>query len=319
MSFQQNLNTNKWQKQGLIIAADNNFPWMCSQTGFPTPLLMNDRIRIFFSSYAESKQARIGYVDVEKNNPSKIIQISENPVIDLGAPGTFDDSGVNPGAAVWNGDEVYLYYQGWNPLKTTPHRLNIGLAISKDGGNTFAKYSPAPLFDRTREEPIFSNNPFVMKEGNLWHMWYMVVNQWLPINGRLEATHTIYYAHSDDGIHWQRDNIRCIVPVDELECISNATVIKENGIYKMWYCYRGIIDFRISKENSYRIGYAESKNARDWVRLDDHAGLEISNEGWDSQMLAFPAVLDVEDKRYMFYNGNGFGQSGFGFAVCDKA
>lgn len=317
MSLQQNLNAINWQKKSVILTANNNFHWMYSQTSFPTPLLLKDRIRIFFSSYAENKQARIGYVDVEKNDPSKIIQISEKPVIDLGEPGTFDDSGVNPGAAVWNGDEVYLYYQGWNPQKTTPHRLSIGLAISKDGGNTFTKYSAAPLFDRTPQEPIFSNNPFVMKEGNLWHMWYMVVNKWQMINDRLEATHTLYYAHSDDGIHWQRDNVRCIIPNEELECICNASVIKENDIYKMWYCYRSAVDFREGK-GGYRIGYAESKNARDWVRLDHQVELNVSREGWDSQMMAFPAIIDVENKRYLFYNGNGFGQSGIGFAVSDK-
>ena len=48
--------------------------------------------------------------------------------------------------------------------------------------------------------------------------------------------------------------------------------------------------------------------------LDDQAGITLSDEGWDSFMLAYPDVVDVGGHRYMFYNGNGFGQTGFGFA-----
>ena len=35
-------------------------------------------------------------------------------------------------------------------------------------------------------------------------------------------------------------------------------------------------------------------------------------------MQAYPAILPVDDKIYMFYNGNGFGVDGFGCAILDE-
>ena len=82
----------------------------------------------------------------------------------------------------------------------------------------------------------------------------------------------------------------------------------------MWYCYRGHTDYRMSKIQSYRIGYAESLDGIVWKRMDDVNVIEPSDEGWDSEMVAYPEIVDIENRRLMFYNGNGFGQSGFGYA-----
>jgi hypothetical protein len=83
----------------------------------------------------------------------------------------------------------------------------------------------------------------------------------------------------------------------------------------MWYSRRGIVEYRSDRRHSYRIGYAESKDNLEWERKDEQAGLELSADGWDSEMLAYPYIVDYQDKRYLFYNGNGFGRSGFGFAL----
>ena len=86
--------------------------------------------------------------------------------------------------------------------------------------------------------------------------------------------------------------------------------LKEDGIYKMWYSYRG---------QSYRIGYAESADGIRWERKDDLVGLDVSTSGWDSEMIEYPFVFDHGSRRYMLYNGNGFGRSGLGLAVLDKS
>ena len=85
-------------------------------------------------------------------------------------------------------------------------------------------------------------------------------------------------------------------------------MLKEKGLYRMWYCYRGA---------SYRIGYAESADGLDWTRMDARAGIDLAPEGWDSEMLAYPFVFDHAGRRYLFYNGNGYGRSGLGWAVLD--
>lgn len=76
----------------------------------------------------------------------------------------------------------------------------------------------------------------------------------------------------------------------------------------MWYSRRG---------TSYRIGYAESADGLSWRRLDHQDGIEVSDSGWDSEMIAYAYVFDAEGERYMLYNGNGYGATGIGLAVLE--
>ena len=74
--------------------ADGKHEWAQSHAYIPTPLVLPDRIRVFIAFWDNQQVGRIGYVDVNKNNPLKIINISSSPVLDIGEPGTFDDNGV---------------------------------------------------------------------------------------------------------------------------------------------------------------------------------------------------------------------------------
>ena len=85
----------------------------------------------------------------------------------------------------------------------------------------------------------------------------------------------------------------------------------------MWFSARGVRDYRTQKAHSYRIGYAESRDGLNWTRKDELAGIDIAAEGWDSEMIAYPYVYRRGGKLHMVYNGNGFGRSGFGYAVAD--
>ena len=77
----------------------------------------------------------------------------------------------------------------------------------------------------------------------------------------------------------------------------------------MWYCSRG---------ESYRIGYAESDDGIHWIRKDQDVGIDVSDSGWDSEMIEYPFVFDHEGDRYMLYNGNGYGKTGIGLAVLEQ-
>ena len=67
----------------------------------------------------------------------------------------------------------------------------------------------------------------------------------------------------------------------------------------------------------YRIGYATSQNGDDWTRRDDEVGIDVSAEGWDSDMICYPCVIDHRGTRFMLYNGNAYGATGFGLAVAE--
>jgi hypothetical protein len=81
----------------------------------------------------------------------------------------------------------------------------------------------------------------------------------------------------------------------------------------MWYSYRGN-----ELITTYRIGYAESHDGQNWNRMDNRVGIDISESGWDSEMISYPFIFDYKDNYIMLYNGNGYGRTGFGWAICGK-
>jgi hypothetical protein len=45
--------------------------------------------------------------------------------------------------------------------------------------------------------------------------------------------------------------------------------------------------------------------------------IDISDEGWDSEMISYPHVFELDGKIYMMYLGNQVGKYGFGLAVAE--
>ena len=84
-------------------------------------------------------------------------------------------------------------------------------------------------------------------------------------------------------------------------------VLKDEGMFKMWYSIR-------SRSKGYRLGYAESADGTHWLRKDEQVGLDVSSEGWDSEMICFGCVQPTRYGTYLFYNGNNYGETGFGVA-----
>jgi hypothetical protein len=85
----------------------------------------------------------------------------------------------------------------------------------------------------------------------------------------------------------------------------------------MFFCYRHSTGYR-GKENGYRIGYAASTDLINWQRDDTKAGIDVSEEGWDSEMISYPHVFELDNEMYMFYLGNQVGKYGFGLAKLDN-
>ncbi len=310
----------KWEKRQdnpCISLEQINHPWMESHTQLAVPyILSNGNIRIFYNSRTKGK-ARPAFADLDRDT-LQVVQTSKAPLLDFGKPGTFDDSGVMFSSLIDSGDKLYMYYSGWNVPATVRYHNSIGLAISEDGGNTFYKYSEGPILDRSVYNPIMVAGPYVIRRGAAdWVMYYLSCSDWIDGGSKLEPVYDLHYALSKDGISWEVSNgMPCISGKNE--AIAQPCVIKEGGRYYMWYSYRKTLDYRINRDNSYRIGYAESEDGINWERMDEMAGIAVSETGWDSEMIEYPYVLKVKDKYMMFYNGNGFGRSGIGIAVSEK-
>ena len=305
-----------WIKLGRIYQPRPRPPWAVSHACVPTALYLpaEDRVRVYFAPRNARGQSVPTYLEVAAEDPTRVMYLHDRPVLPPGELGTFDDGGIMPCSLVETTDgRLYLYYVGWNPSVSVAYRNAVGLAVSHDGGQTFTRPYRGAVVDRNLHEPYFTASPCVLREGTTWHMWYASSTGFVTVAGRVEPLYEIKYAHSTDGIHWKRPNLTCIVPAHPLEANARPAVIREDGLYKMWFCYRGSEDYRDGVD-AYRIGYAESADARTWTRLDHRAGIDYSITGWDSRMQTYPSVVRTPYGLYLFYNGNGFGKTGIGAA-----
>lgn len=292
---------------------------MSTHAYLPVPDRVSEHVmRIYFATRSNDCKSSLTFIEVEAENPANVLYVHDQPVLGPGRLGTFDDGGVGPFAIINQEERKYLYFGGWNASVTVSYRNAIGLAVSDDGGLTFQRVCEGAVVDRNQHEPLFTAACDVMAEGDKLRMWYGSATEWMIVNGKPEPRYQIKYAESYDRINWIRNNTTCIEYKFAGEANARPCVVREDGIYKMWYCYRGSINYRTDKRQSYRLGYAESHDGIQWTRRDEIVGIELSEDGWDSIMMCYPYIYQHHGKKYLLYNGNGFGESGLGYAVLDE-
>lgn len=239
--------------------------------------------------------------------------------LELGNPGSFDWSGIMPTDIITLEDGTkYLYYIGWSRRIDVPYHNNLGLAVSKDGGTTWEKYSKGPVFHTSRKEPGYIGTVDILIEDGEWRMWYLSCREWEKHDGIMEPIYDIKYATSRDGIDWDPTDQICIPLQNNEGGISSARVLKEGGTYTMWFSVRDKSGYRNNSNNSYRIKKAISKDGIAWER-EQFIDLDISQDEWENMMVCYPEVVKVGNLYYMFYNGNGFGKTGIGYATKETA
>lgn len=305
----------KWRKLGQIFETDN-----FAQS--PQALVLNDRIRIYYSHRVNDNgkfQSHIAYVDFDKALKN-IIGKSDKPVVALGELGSFDEHGIFPFSVFQEEGKIAAYTCGWSRRKSVSVETSTGYAVSDDNGQTFKKLGNGPVFGASLHEPFLVGDSFVRKYDGQYHMWYMLGTKWVKENDAAapDRVYKIGYAVSDNGIDWAPE-ARDIIPsiLHENECQALPTVLKIGDIYHMYFCFRDVFGFRQDKNKAYRLGYAWSKDLKNWTR-DDKTGGITTGEGWDSDMMCYPNIFEVDGKVYLLYNGNQFGKHGFGAALLEN-
>ena len=299
----------RWRKLGHLFTANGQHPWMLTHAANPTAeALGGGRVRVYFSTRDAQNRSHIAAAVFELQPGPRLLELAAAPLVAPGPAGAFDDSGTSMGCLVATEGALWLYYLGWNLGVTVPWRNSIGLAVSRDGGRSFVRHSAAPVMDRHALDPFSLSYPWVLRDGARWRMWYGSNLRWGGTERDMD--HVLKYAESTDGLHWQRDG-RPILPHAGPGEYAHARpcVIRDSDRYRLWFTHRGA---------TYQLGYAESADACTWQRNDAAGSLERGPAGaWDSGMVSYPCVFDCDGARYLLYNGNAYGRTGFGLAVLD--
>lgn len=301
-----------WKKCGQIYCPSGEHDW--EQDTFMTPHGMRIApgvIRIWGGVRDKAGISRIKYIDVDENNPSNVLYVSQKPALDIGKPGCFDDNGVILGDILPVGDKFYLYYVGFQHVEKVKFYAFSGLAISTNQGETFERYSEVPLMDRTDEGRFGRCIHTMLYEDGIFKCYYAVINDWKIINRTPYPVYNIWYTTSEDGITFKRkDDCLCVDVMGDEYRIGRPKVYRLSDGYEMYYT-RDLV----SKD--YLVGYAVSKDGIHWQRKDSLIGLSKSDIGWDSEMACYPVKLIANNDVFLFYNGNGMGKTGVGYASLE--
>lgn len=304
-----------WQKLGLVFDAAKhaNHDWFCNSALTPQPFRLDDKtIRVFAGFRDNSGASRIGYVDLASSDPTRILGVSENPVLGLGRDGCFDDNGVIMGDVVEAPDGIFLFYVGFQLVKKAKFLAFSGVALSEDGGKSFTRISESPVLERTRFQSTIGAIHTARYENGIWRLWFARGDGWEAISGVPYPKYHICYTETKDLLNIPRTALTCVEAVSPEYRIGRPKVYQiSDGSYVM-YATKGTIS------GEYTPSFFRSKEGISWERDDAALGIAPSESGWDSETLCYPALIKNAGETLMVYNGNKMGINGFGVAISNE-
>jgi len=300
----------KWSKSGALFSCNSLHPKLISHAANPVALhTEGDVYRVYYSGRDAYNRSSIGAVDIDIVQ-RRILKEHNHPFFMHGPEGSFYVDGVSIGNCYKANGVQYMLFMGWQNPEGRHWRGDIGrLVVNPD--LTLELDSEAPFISSNSIDPISLSYPWVMKsDGVGYSMWYGSTMAWDAGNG--EMLHVINYASSIDGHNWIREGLAVPYELGRAQAFSRPTVARDaRGGFEMWFSYRS------GSGEKYRIGYASSRDGIRWELSLEEAGIDVSMDGWDCEMIEYPFVFDHKGERYMLYNGNGYGKTGFGMAVLD--
>jgi predicted GH43/DUF377 family glycosyl hydrolase len=303
----------KWIKQGLLYQPSSIHTKLKSHAANPLAIhLENDLFRIFFSGRDVENRSSVGFVDVDILK-RKVTYEHDKPVFEHGDDLSFYSHGVSIGNCYESAEKKYMLFMGWKYPKESHWYGQIGrLEVNDDFSLSLDSHQPFLPLDNI--DNLSLSYPWVTKHNDQYLMWYGTTSSWDAGNG--EMIHTLSFATSKDGDQWQKHGLAIPFEVGLAQAFSRPTVLVNESGFHMWFSYRS------GEGEKYRIGYAHkelTQTENELWELDlEGTGIDVSETGWDSEMIEYPFVFEHKQDTYMLYNGNSFGKTGFGLAKLEK-
>jgi len=297
----------KWKKLGKIFEFKSINNSLLTHASNPLAVYLKDDIfRVFFSARNKDNKSSVGFVDLDILT-KEIKYTSNKTTFKYGREDSFYSHGVSIGNLYQMQNENYILFMGWQINSNEHWRGDIGRLLLEGG----AKLSLRPdnvFIGCDVEDKISLSYPWVMFDEGIYKMWYGSTIDWSSSN--TEMVHVIKYATSKNGETWDKHGLAIPFEIGVAQAFSKPTVVRDESGYHMWFSYRS------GDGTKYRIGYAYSKDGLKWNR-EENSGIDVSKEGWDSEMICYPFVFEHKGNKYMLYNGNEYGKTGFGLAVLE--
>jgi len=222
-------------------------------------------------------------------------RINTPPAVSVSSSG-WDNNKVALPSVITEGGQYYMLYSG-----TNGSTWNIGLANSADG-KVWTKYpgNPVMSISPTTFYSVAISGTSILYDNGIFKAWF---------TGYDGSFTRIGYASSANGITWTV-NSNCVVNTGTTGTwdylgVAFPSVIKDNGIYKMWFSgYDG---------TTWRIGYANSSDGINWEKYEQNGVeepvLDVSVSGADTDGVYGQSVVKDQNVYKMYYTGISTGGS----------
>ncbi|MCS6893082.1 MAG: hypothetical protein NZO16_00705 [Deltaproteobacteria bacterium] len=304
----------QWKKLGCVFNIAGDSELLNSHAQLPVVMPLDDRtVRVYFCSRDKANRSRPFYFEASiERSCFKLIRSENRPLLELGRPGQFDDSGVMFSSWIKIEKTIYMYYIGWTLKTDVPYQLAIGLAVSEDG-LTWNRLFDGPVLCQNIYDTFATSLPVVANFKDHYVMFYLSSNGWKFFDNKPELVYSI--AKTEFKIpHLVTSSGEKFNFFDESYAYAPSSLIKLGEFYYLFMCVRKAFDFRTNPDCSYRIYHSRSKDLVEFSQPTLTSGLEPTGDGFDSIMAEYLWAFKLGNNIYGFYNGDGFGKTGMGLA-----
>ncbi|WP_373085377.1 hypothetical protein [Sneathiella sp.] len=299
-----------WIKKGRIFVPKGRHPKLFSHAANPLAMpLSKDVFRIYYCGRDAKKRSSVGAFDYDMKT-GRVIEDYEEPIFSTGRPGSFCESGVSIGNCYRVGTKTYMSFMAWQVPKNAHWYGEIGRFIVNDD-MTLSLDQDEPFISCQAFNSISLSYPWVQPaDQGGFEMWYGTTETWNA--GNNEMLHVLRRAISSDGQVWEQTDDVLPFALGSAQAFSRPAILKgQDGTQNMWFSYRS------GSGTSYRIGHSRFSDGI-WSQTPGRPGIDVSQTGWDSEMIEYPYVFEYQDKIFMLYNGNGYGETGIGLAELQR-
>jgi len=297
---------NKWENTGIWID-EKNLPSGYKYLSLPIVFQIYDETYLIVTSRDKFGRSIPFQTKIKSLEDIKNVVFEDKQLLEFGEFGHFDEDGIMACQVYSEGDRHYMLYIGWNKALSVPFRNAIGIAEWING--TWNKLYKGPILDRNWHDTCFVASPFLInlyEEG--YRLFYLSCRNWEQRNNKLVHFYDITFADSKTLTHFNASGKLIISFNNQFEyAFSRPFVLKTDNCIQMWY------SFRASQNNPYyNIGYAESTDGINWIRKDGDVSIKRYGDKKDDQDICYGYICFENGFKYMLYNGNGYGLTGFG-------
>jgi len=224
-------------------------------------------------------------------------------------------------------DGPWLLYAGTvgrprNDLLVPNFNWWTGLALSEDAGLTWRWHTTQPLIPGRRPyDRAGTGTVCVLRESAGYRMWYTACRGIVHDGERSRAWVGLGYAESADGIAWHEPRGEWLIaprqnavqPFEWWIAKPEIVVTEHDGrrTYRLWVSAAG---------RNYRIRSLTSPDGLNWSWEPEdrsHPEGDVGAAGeFDDTQRSYNTVIREGDRYHQWFNGNGYGASGVGYATA---